>query len=123
MASFPQSGQNNLATSKEDEKSIFGYSNEQLIDISESLSLSSYRARQLFHALYRQRISSLDQISTLPQSALQQLMAVGYSLGLPTIAQTFQSTDGTERYLIACPDGETVETVWMPNGDNGEMGD
>lgn len=50
-------------------------------------------------------------------------MEAGYSVGLPKIAQTFMSSDGTERYLIACPDGETVETVWMPNGDDGEMGD
>jgi 23S rRNA (adenine2503-C2)-methyltransferase len=27
------------------------------------------------------------------------------------------------RYLIACPDGQTVETVWMPEGDGGETGD
>ena len=42
---------------------------------------------------------------------------------MPRIAQAFVSTDGTERYLVACADGETVETVWMPNGDDGELGD
>jgi len=33
--------------------------------------------------------------------------------------------DGTERYLVECPGGEglTVETVWMPEGDDGETGD
>ncbi len=31
--------------------------------------------------------------------------------------------DGTIRYLIAMADGETVETVWMPEGDGGETGD
>jgi 23S rRNA (adenine2503-C2)-methyltransferase len=30
--------------------------------------------------------------------------------------------DGTERYLIAGQDGQTVETVWMPEGDDGEEG-
>ena len=25
--------------------------------------------------------------------------------------------------MVACADGETVETVWMPNGDDGELGD
>ena len=42
---------------------------------------------------------------------------------MPRIAQAFVSSDGTERYLVACNDGETVETVWMPNGDDGELGD
>ena len=27
------------------------------------------------------------------------------------------------RYLVACADGQTVETVWMPEGDGGEAGD
>jgi len=35
--------------------------------------------------------------------------------------------DGTERYLVQCGSGEgqtqTVETVWMPEGDGGETGD
>ena len=29
----------------------------------------------------------------------------------------------TERYLMRMADGETVETVWMPDGDGGERGD
>ena len=44
-------------------------------------------------------------------------------IGLPTIAETYSSVDGTERYLIATGDGQTVETVWMPEGDDGEWGD
>src|SRR5205823_13515913 len=37
--------------------------------------------------------------------------------------KNFQSSDGTIRYLIAMADGETVETVWMPEGDGGETAD
>ena len=54
------------------------------------------------------------------------MTAAGYHIGLPTIARIFTSTDGTERYLVSCAQGEsvaTVETVWMPNGDGGERGD
>jgi 23S rRNA (adenine2503-C2)-methyltransferase len=65
----------------------------------------------------------LEEISTLPLTLRKKLTEGGYRLGLPQISQTFVSSDGTERYLIACPDGETVETVWMPNGDDGEIGD
>jgi 23S rRNA (adenine2503-C2)-methyltransferase len=50
-------------------------------------------------------------------------------VGRPQIAQVFKSVDGTERYLVAVPGrwrvgcDETVETVWMPEGDEGELGD
>ena len=39
------------------------------------------------------------------------------------IEKKFVSSDGTVRYLVACADGQSVETVWMPEGDGGEAGD
>ena len=39
------------------------------------------------------------------------------------IEKKFVSVDGTVRYLIGFADGQSVETVWMPEGDGGEAGD
>ncbi|MGA8540243.1 MAG: 23S rRNA (adenine(2503)-C(2))-methyltransferase RlmN, partial [Terriglobales bacterium] len=51
------------------------------------------------------------------------LAAEGWTAGFPSIARKFVSSDGTVRYLVELADGETVETVWMPEGDGGESGD
>ncbi len=84
----------------------------------------AYRARQIFHAVYAERVSSLDQVSTLSSEFRSQLFAEpSIRLGLPTIQKKFVSSDGTVRYLIELADRETVETVWMPEGDGGEAGD
>ena len=82
----------------------------------------SYRANQMFESLYRQRVSELEAISTLPRTLREQLGET-YSVGQPKIEQRFQSVDGTVRYLMQLQDGETIETVWMPEGDGGEAGD
>jgi 23S rRNA (adenine2503-C2)-methyltransferase len=82
-----------------------------------------YRAQQLFDSLYRQRVQAPEQISTLPSRMRQDLTARGFSLGLPRIESKYRSVDGTVRYLVACPDGQTVESVWMPEGDGGETAD
>ena len=50
------------------------------------------------------------------------MTAAGYVVGLPELAQTAKSVDGTERYLVRLADGETVETVWMPGGDGAAEG-
>ncbi len=52
-------------------------------------------------------------------------MAADWQVSRPRITQVFRSVDGTERYLIECPGpaANTVETVWMPEGDDGEAGD
>ena len=106
-----------------EEKPLFGLTLPELTGLMARLCQKPYRATQLHEALYRQRVTSLDQITTLPQPLRDALAAECYSIGLPEILQTARSVDGTERYLIRMADGETVETVWMPDGDGGERGD
>ncbi len=90
----------------------------------------AWRGTQLAEAMYRQWITELSEITTLPKPLRQRLCEQGWTVGRPKIVQVFQSTDGTERYLVEGRnrDGlkgvaETVETVWMPEGDDGESGD
>jgi 23S rRNA (adenine2503-C2)-methyltransferase len=102
---------------------LFGSTLAELTDLAINLGQPAYRGRQIYEALYNQRVSSVDEISTLPVSLREALKAERHAIGLPEIVQTARSIDGTERYLIRMADGETVETVWMPGGDGGERGD
>jgi 23S rRNA (adenine2503-C2)-methyltransferase len=87
------------------------------------LGLAKYRGTQLFEAIYRGRVDSLAEITTLPVEVRERLAVQGFVVGRPEMVQTAKSVDGTERYLMRMGDGETVETVWMPEGDGGERGD
>jgi 23S rRNA (adenine2503-C2)-methyltransferase len=102
---------------------LLGLQMPELSTLVEEFGQPSYRARQLFEALYRQRVQNAEQISTLPQDFRRSLAERGFRVGLPGIENKFVSSDGTVRYLVACLDGQTVETVWMPEGDEGEAGD
>src|SRR5581483_12405430 len=102
---------------------LLGLSNQQLTAIVDSCGQAAYRVRQLLDGLYRQRWSALDQFSSLPKSFRQQLSDSGHRVGLPGIERKFVSIDGTVRYLVQFGDGESAETVWMPEGDGGEAGD
>jgi 23S rRNA (adenine2503-C2)-methyltransferase len=83
----------------------------------------TYRAKQIMAGVYRQRVESLEEISTLPSELRDRLAQDGATVGLPRIEKKFLSQDGTVRYLIAFADGQSVEAVWMPEGDGGEAGD
>jgi 23S rRNA (adenine2503-C2)-methyltransferase len=104
-------------------QSLFGLSFEQLSALVTHFGEATYRARQLSQALYRDWQVDLEEITTLPLALRQKLAAAGYSIGLPPILQTFRSVDGTERYLIGASGNQTVETVWMPDGDGAEDND
>jgi 23S rRNA (adenine2503-C2)-methyltransferase len=101
---------------------LIGLTNQELVAMMESFGQAPYRARQLYDALYRQRVATLEEVSTLPRSLREALAAEGYRIGLPAVEQRFVSRDGTVRYLLGFPDRQSVEVVWMPEGDGAEEG-
>ncbi len=101
---------------------LLGSDIQELTTIAVKAGQPAYRARQLFDALYRQQIEDFSHITSLPQAWRAQL-AEHYAVGLPRIDKKYVSEDGTVRYLLGFGDGQSVETVWMPEGDDGEQGD
>jgi 23S rRNA (adenine2503-C2)-methyltransferase len=108
---------------QEKQNTLLGLNLQELTRLAEDAGEPAYRGRQLFEAVYAQRVESPEQISTLPQKFRCSLTDGGYSIGLPVIEKRFVSGDGTVRYLLQFDDGQSVETVWMPEGDGGEAGD
>jgi len=104
---------------------FFGMNAGEMAACIVDLGEPKWRAQQLAEAIYRQRIVEVEGITTLPIALRQKLAKEGWQVGRPRIIQVFTSVDGTERYLVAgqAPEGLTVETVWMPEGDGGEAGD
>jgi len=47
----------------------------------------AWRGRQLSEAIYRQRVTKMGAITTLPKSLRERLISAGWEVGLPTIAQ------------------------------------
>jgi 23S rRNA (adenine2503-C2)-methyltransferase len=118
------------ATSDSDRgaKPLFGLDREALKERMVDLGEPGWRGKQVAEALYRQHIEGLSEITTLGKTLRGKLVEGGWKVGRPAIRQVFKSIDGTERYLVECGRGdtqttETVETVWMPEGDDGELGD
>ena len=104
-------------------RNLLGLDLQELTALVEEAHQPAYRARQIFHALYVERVLSLDQASSLSKEFRSMLASSGVSVEVPSIQKKFISVDGTVRYLIELSDAETVETVWMAEGDEGESGD
>jgi len=104
-------------------RELLNLTNQRLSEILEDLGQPGYRLQQVLDSLYRQRWTTLDQFTMLPKSFRDKLLEEGYVVGQPVIAKRFVSCDGTVRYLFQFSDSQSVETVWMPEGDGGEAGD
>jgi 23S rRNA (adenine2503-C2)-methyltransferase len=87
----------------------------ELVDLRAVLGSTqpAFRAKQIYDAVYRLRLTDLSVISSLPKTFREQL-GRQLPLGLPDIDKFYDSQDGTRRYLLKLQDGKTVEAVWMP---------
>ncbi len=101
---------------------LLGLDLQELTDLAQGSGQPSYRGRQLFEALYRQQQTSVEDITNLPLE-FRHALGEAYSLEFPRIEKKFTSADGTIRYLIGLADGQSVEAVWMPEGDGGNAGE
>ena len=79
-----------------------------------ALGHPSFRAKQLFRWLYKERENDFSKMTDLSKSFRADLMA---HFCLPTIKviEEQKSVDGTIKFLVQLPDGEKVESVYIPS--------
>ena len=86
---------------------------EDLIAFLEELEEPSFRATQIWRAVFRDLVSSYADMTTLPKSLRQQLESLLPWPRIDTI-KTLASSDGqTTKLLLQLEDGETIELVVM----------
>jgi 23S rRNA (adenine2503-C2)-methyltransferase len=92
---------------------IVGLSLQEIESHLQELGEPRYRARQVFSGIYRRRLQSWSQFSDLAKklrAQLQERFAVAY----PSLEKSFQSVDGTRRYLFDVGPDQRVESVFIP---------
>ena len=77
-----------------------------------ALDLPGYRAKQVFRWLGR-GAASFSEMSDLPAALRDELDGLYTIPSLRALRRQVSKADGTEKYLWALPDGESVETVLM----------
>lgn len=90
---------------------------EELTAFFQSIGEPSYRAKQLYHFLHREKGTAFDPITVFNAALKQKLLELG-TIGTLHIRKVYESKiDGTRKYLLALPDGQIVESVYMPYAD------
>lgn len=93
-------------------KSIYDYTQEQLIDLFIAMGEKKFRATQVFEWLYRHCILSFDDMKNISQD-LRNKLKQDYTIGPLKIIEKQVSKDGTIKYLFELDDGGFIESVFM----------
>ncbi|MFA6078613.1 MAG: 23S rRNA (adenine(2503)-C(2))-methyltransferase RlmN [Candidatus Omnitrophota bacterium] len=96
---------------KIDIKSI---SKGELEEAMASIGGEKYRARQVFHRLYRAGSKSFEEMTDIPV-VLRAKLKEKFHITRPVLLDSKKSlSDGTTKYLLKLEDGNTIETVFLP---------
>jgi 23S rRNA (adenine2503-C2)-methyltransferase len=75
--------------------------------------LERYRARQIFHWVYRRGVTDFAAMTDL-RAAQRDALAGLFRISTLPVARRDVSEDGTEKFLLALQDGRHVESVFIP---------
>jgi 23S rRNA (adenine2503-C2)-methyltransferase len=102
----------NLATDRRIE--LIGLDEAELRGFLSELGEKPFRARQLYDAIYRRRITDFEAMTDLPKT-LRRILEERAVVSRTRIHDLFLSSDGTRRYLLRLEDDREVEAVFMPD--------
>jgi len=99
---------------------LLGFERYELQQIFESLHIPAFRANQVWQWIYQKGVKQFDQMSNLPIK-LRNMLDETYTIEGATISKELISLDGTRKWLLRFPDGNEIETVFIPEETRGTL--
>ena len=89
---------------------------QKMEDLVSSLGEKPYRVHQIYEWIFQKDVSSIGEMTNLSKNLRNQLSELSYISRL-SIADKRVSKDGTEKYLLMLEDGNSIESVLIPDED------
>lgn len=99
---------------------LLGKTLSELQHIAVSLGLPRFAGKQLAEWLYQKHVRSIDSMTNLSLDARRRLKEE-YEIGATDPVQEMRSSDGTVKYLFRTPEGDYVESVYIPDADRATL--
>ncbi|KAF1014342.1 MAG: 23S rRNA (adenine(2503)-C(2))-methyltransferase RlmN [Burkholderia sp.] len=99
---------------------LLDFDPEGLVAYCGSLGEKPFRAKQLQRWIHQYNTADFDGMTDLAKSLREKLKGRA-TIGMPEIASDPVSSDGTHKWLIDVGNGNTVETVFIPEEKRGTL--
>ena len=101
-------------------EALYGKTIAELKEITDSLNLPGYTAKQIAEWLYKKDVTDIDLMSNLSKKARTALNE-SFKIGLTPHHSFQESVDGTKKYLFAVADNKFIESAYMPDRDRATL--
>ena len=102
-------------TAAAEKTNLLGMPREKLEAYFETLGEKRFRATQLLQWMHQRGVDDFDQMTNVSKSLREKLKQVAVIHG-PEVVYDETSKDGTRKWVMRMDNGNSVETVLIPDG-------
>lgn len=95
---------------------LLGLGPEGIASLCEGLDLKPFHHREIYKWVYGRRKLDPSAWTNLPKGAREEISA-RCEAGLPEVSGEQTSSDGTRKFLLRLADGQSIECVYIPDGE------
>ncbi len=99
---------------------LLGKNPQEMQEIVCGLGMPKFTAKQIMMWLYDKKVSSIDEMTNLSVKN-RELLAERYEIGASAPVHEMRSVDGTVKYLFRTPEGNYIESVYIPDADRATL--
>lgn len=99
---------------------LLGKTLDELTQIVLDLGMPKFTAGQIASWLYGRKVASIDEMTNLSVKNRERLKEC-YEVGATVPVHEMRSVDGTVKYLFRTPEGDYVESVYIPDADRATL--
>jgi 23S rRNA (adenine2503-C2)-methyltransferase len=103
-----------------EKEKLYGKTLNELVAVTKRMKMPGFAARQITDWLYKKEISSIGEMSNLSRMA-REAMEEQYCLGLSAPVSSFESSDGTKKYLFRVIVDKYIEAAYIPEDDRATL--
>lgn len=96
---------------------LYNLSLDELTELVTGWGYPVYRARQIWHWIYAQKVTSFSEMTNLPAGLMAQLEAQAVLQAFVPVRDLYSSDGETVKWLFQLADGQLIETVLMDYTD------
>jgi len=100
------------------EKTMVGLDRSEIMDRLRRIGIPekqiTMRVSQVWHWMYYRGVKSFDEMLNVSRD-MREKLEDNFTIGRPEIIEALVSKDGTRKWLMKFPDGNEVETVFIPD--------
>ena len=99
---------------------LLGKTLSELKAIVQDLGMPKFTAGQIASWLYDKKVGSIEEMTNLSLKNRERLME-NYEVGASAPVHAMRSVDGTVKYLFCTPEGDYIESVYIPDEDRATL--